>query len=269
MDIDNEIKVIYKNMLDGNFNIHDVIVFSKYGYRNYIHDEIYDLKTSHEKIETPYYKILTFIVDYIDIGLFDKKILEDYSNNKEMLNVFIKNLYQDYKGELTTLTWLHPHTKEELTDEELKDIEFKKRSIVHCFEEIFNHFESYDLSFKFNLNEHEKKDLKISPIYPETTTKVDFIPIIFKDEYSVQLFNYLIDRYHNGKDKELSNIYQWMENNNFIHQSKRQEYKKLVADYNITKQKYSRVHSSTEYEPNKVDPSLNELKKRFDKETKQ
>jgi hypothetical protein len=101
--------------------------------------------------------------------------------------------------------------------------------------------------------------------YPHTETVVQFDPKIFKDEYSVQLFNYLVDHYHNGKDKELSNIYQWMENANFIHQNRRQEYKKLVKDYNITKQKYSRIHTSNEYEPSKIDPTLNELQKQFNK----
>lgn len=125
---------------------------------------------------------------------------------------------------------------------------------------------------KGQTNEHlyEDKSKKIEqnePTYPETELNVEFNPQIFKDEYSSRLFCYLIDRYHNGKDVELSNIYQWMENNNHIHQNKRQEYRDFVKSNNITKNQYSRVHSSTEYndKSNNLDPTFNELQKNFDK----
>lgn len=110
----------------------------------------------------------------------------------------------------------------------------------------------------------ENKEL----IYPTTEIKIPFEANLFKDEYSTKLFCYLIDHYHKGKDKELSNIYQWMENNNFIHQNKRKEYKELVKKYEITKLKYGRVHSSNEYIYHDLDPTFNELQKRFDKEIK-
>lgn len=107
------------------------------------------------------------------------------------------------------------------------------------------------------------------PIYPETEFDIPFAPNIFKDEYSTKLFCYLIDHNYNGKGKELSNIYQWMENNSFIHQNKRKEYKVLIKECEITKQKYNRVHSSTEYDSTKLDPTFNDLKKQFNKEIEQ
>lgn len=112
------------------------------------------------------------------------------------------------------------------------------------------------------------REEKKEPIYPKTELNIEFNYQTFKDEYSTKLFCYLIDHYHNGKDKELSNIYQWMENNKFIHSNKRKEYKDLVKEHEITTQKYNRVHPSTEYNRNELDPTFNDLKKRFDKEIK-
>ncbi len=115
-----------------------------------------------------------------------------------------------------------------------------------------------------------KEDNPKNPIYPETKIDLSFDPRIFKDDYSCHLFCYFIDHYHSGKDKELSNIYQWMENKKLIHQNKRKEFKELVTNkqYNITRNKYSRVHSSTEYDSDKFDPTFNELQKQFNKRIK-
>lgn len=121
---------------------------------------------------------------------------------------------------------------------------------------------------KIQENENQLSGEQNEPIYPETELNVEFNPQIFKDEYSSRLFCYLIDSYHNGKDVELSNIYQWMENKKLIHQNKRQEYKDFVKSNNITNKEYSRVHSSNEYKPDKLDPTFNELKKQFDRKTK-
>lgn len=126
---------------------------------------------------------------------------------------------------------------------------------------------------KGQTNEHsyEDKSKEIEqnePIYPETELNVEFNPQIFKDEYSSRLFCYLIDSYHNGKDVELSNIYQWMENKKLIHQNKRQEYRAFVIKLKITEKKYSRVHAASEYKSDNLDPTFNELQKKFDRETK-
>jgi hypothetical protein len=115
-----------------------------------------------------------------------------------------------------------------------------------------------------------KEDKPKDPIYPVTKLDLSFDPRIFKDDYSCRLFCYLIDHYHSGKDKELSNIYQWMENKKLIHQNKRKEFKELVTNkqHNITCNKYSRVHSSNEYDSGKLDPTFNELQKQFEKHIK-
>lgn len=123
------------------------------------------------------------------------------------------------------------------------------------------------LSPKDKINTTSQKE----PNYPQTEYTIPFNSdsIFFKDEYSTKLFCYLIDCYHKGKDKELSNIYQWMENNGFIQENKRKEFKDLVKNHKITTQKYNRVHAKTEYKANELDPTFNELKKQFDKEIKQ
>jgi hypothetical protein len=109
------------------------------------------------------------------------------------------------------------------------------------------------------------------PNYPATEFVIPFKDYanLFKGEYSTKLFCYLVDHYHKGKDKELSNIYQWMENNKLIKIDTRQKYKEMVKKFEITTQKYSRVHPKTEYLDNDNDHSLNDLKKLFDKEIKQ
>lgn len=154
----------------------------------------------------------------------------------------------------------------------LLNIELNKRgykyslqSLKHYLSDWLYFDKKYQKYFEHENQSSEQRELK----YPNTDIKIPFDANLFKDEYSTNLFCYLIEHYHNGKDKELSNIYQWMENNNFIHLNKRKEYKDLVKKHEITTQKYNRVHASTEYKPNELDPTFNDLKKRFDKDIKQ
>jgi hypothetical protein len=135
-------------------------------------------------------------------------------------------------------------------------------SIFKAFVDRFKFLSSDGLESKEKF-ENKNESNQTEPTYPETEIKIEFNPTIFKDEYSSRLFCFLIDRYHNGVDKELSNIYQWMENKGFIHLNKRQEYKALVIKHNITKKKYSRVHSSNEYESTNLDHTFNDLQRKF------
>jgi hypothetical protein len=54
-----------------------------------------------------------------------------------------------------------------------------------------------------------------------------------------------------------------MENNKLIKIDTRQKYKEMVKKFEITTQKYSRVHSKIEYLKFDIDPTLNDLKKLF------
>lgn len=156
----------------------------------------------------------------------------------------------------------------EIIDSEkfMKYLPFFSHHFFNCMDSLFL-VEKEKNSTKDNPESKTNGEQK-EPIYPETGLNVEFNPQIFKTEYASRLFCYLIHRYHNGKDVELSNIYQWMENKRLIHQNKRQEYKAFVKKHKITENKYSRVHPSTDYNSNKSDPTFNDLQKKFDNEIK-
>jgi hypothetical protein len=199
-------------------------------------------------------------------SLYDKLFFDDFEKNTRILEC----TFSLCEKEFTRLT-------EYISDNNIKP----EDGLIECLPYVVGEgscvaISAFVLSFRkflpnyelkneiYNYTHYARKEITIN--YPETETKIDFNPSLFKDDYSTRLFCYIVDSYHNGKDKELSNIYQWMENNGFIQENKRKEYKDLVKEYSITKQKYSRVHPSTEYTSSKLDPTFNDLKKRFDLE---
>lgn len=222
-------------------------------------------------IQYSYHDIFEDVYMGVFDGEFDECFFSDIETNKEIIKIICSRIedYFEFKNLLDkdeTLTVL-----DSTFDKEGIMIRYSKNA--QRLIEVFKNYFVPDLHIKFPRSEKEtlisdQSNKLITINYPETETKIDFNPSLFKDEYSTRLFCYIVDSYHKRKDKELSNIYQWMENNSFIQENKRKEYKDLVKEHGITKQKYNRVHPSTEYNSSKLDPTFNDLKKRFDSEIK-
>lgn len=244
---------IYKEILDHALEVskfNDIEVRSSYS-----EESILGLKT----IQLLRDEAIDFKIGFFDE--LDKYLTHDNNNAfyKALLKLKLDINKEDIHSKLIpkdidSLEKLRPIVKQRI--EQLLDYLKESDSIL----------KNDELNLSSNNNTVDKKSKE--PNYLKTEFNIPFKANLFKDKYSTKLFCYLIDHYHKGKDKELSNIYQWMENNGFIQENKRKEFKDLVKEHKITKQKYNRVHPSTEYNSTKLNPTFNELQKRFDKEIK-
>lgn len=199
-------------------------------------------------------------------SLYDKLFFDDFTKNTRILECTFSLCEEEF---LRLTEYIVDNKVKEKNDLLERLLHLYARGSCIAISAFILTFKKFLPNYEFKLKicdytDYASKEITIN--YPETETKIEFNPSLFKDEYSTRLFCYIVDSYHKGKDKELSNIYQWMENKGFIQENKRKEYKDLLKEHNITKQKYNRVHSSTEYPSTKLDPTFNDLQKRFDKE---